>query len=369
MLKFTPKKILPPLLVAISSRLFFSLIAFNLGQRPWAPGPWLRWDSNLYLEIAHKGYEFVSCRAIGFASMNDACGNTGWFPGYPFLIYLSQLVLGWTTLSFEACAAWIPFIFLFLTLHLIWNRFLKSEINTRNILVLLIVVFFPGCVYFHAGFPISVTGFCLVASIEALKRMRKPKAWLYGFLAGVSYPTGFIVGGFSTIFFLLKKNLKLTAIMTLSGLAGFGSVIVFQSWQTGVWASFFQVQGKYGFAERGPFQSLFEDLTTFGTDGIHLQSTLVSIYMVGLTLYVAWRKWRKKTDDLDWAILAGAAGYWLIPHLLGGKMTSFYRGEALIFPSVLLLKDAPRPILLGILLVFGALAYVMGGLFFQSLLV
>jgi hypothetical protein len=340
-----------------------------LNFKPWTAACWIRWDSNLYLDIARKGYEFVSCKKIGFASINDACGNTAWFPSYPLLIWISHAMLAWASVTYEICAVLIPWIFFFLMLHRIWNDFLDAEITVQNILILLIAAFFPGCVYYHAAFPVSMEAFFLICVISAIRKSHLANAWASGFLAGVTYHVGLIGGGFSIIYYFLKKRFLPMTVIGLSGIMGFLTVLVIQFWSTRIWGTFFEVQKKYGFKARGPFEGLFEDLTTFGTDGPHLQATAVAIFILALFGFVVWKQIQKKTQTLDWAILVGSAGFWLIPHMLGGKLSSFYRGEALIIPSVFLLKSAPKWFLAIFLLAFISIAFIMGGLFFQSLIV
>jgi len=53
---------------------------------------WRRWDSRVYLSIARGGYEFYPCDiprdGAAIAQEGGWCGNCGWFPGYPALIWL-----------------------------------------------------------------------------------------------------------------------------------------------------------------------------------------------------------------------------------------------------------------------------------------
>src|SRR5215472_17147679 len=77
---------LPPVLAFLGSRALVSAAALSAGFSPWRAESFARWDSGHYLSIAARGYEFVSCRTIGYPSPDDWCGNTVWFPGYSWLI-------------------------------------------------------------------------------------------------------------------------------------------------------------------------------------------------------------------------------------------------------------------------------------------
>lgn len=62
---------------------------------------WARFDSGHYLQISKGGYEYFPCAGkFGYpADAKEWCGNTGWFPGYPFFIKIFSLIFRDSNLS------------------------------------------------------------------------------------------------------------------------------------------------------------------------------------------------------------------------------------------------------------------------------
>src|SRR5687768_13586343 len=82
------------LAVFLLSQLLVAVVIYITGNNYFNSYNWLRWDSDHYLKIAEKGYEFFPC-AGKFGNPDtskDFCGNTGWFPGYPMLIRFSAML-------------------------------------------------------------------------------------------------------------------------------------------------------------------------------------------------------------------------------------------------------------------------------------
>src|ERR1043165_2772170 len=103
--------------VFVFTQVVLTSVLFFLGESYFNPTNWSRWDSGHYLYIATNGYEYFPCAGkFGYPSnATEMCGNTGWFPGYPFLIKLLNPLLKNTTLL----AGLLSKIFYLLSLFLV----------------------------------------------------------------------------------------------------------------------------------------------------------------------------------------------------------------------------------------------------------
>jgi hypothetical protein len=110
-------------------------------------------------------------------------------------------------------------------------------------------------------------------------------------------------------------------------------------------------------AYNGPF--LFGDVPA-------LETLVAALYVIGLTVLILFL--RKKLTRADTLIYAGTLTFWAFPFFLGG-VVSLYRAEALLVPSVYLVRRLPLPALIVMFAGFVALAYPMALLFFRNILV
>ena len=63
-----------------------SLAARSVGWAPLLTPTWGRWDTGQYLSIARNGYIFEQCVGVANRGPDDWCGNSGWFPLYPYMM-------------------------------------------------------------------------------------------------------------------------------------------------------------------------------------------------------------------------------------------------------------------------------------------
>src|SRR5215211_5430283 len=149
--------LLPPVLAFLAGNLFYGLAAAALapGASYLQPVLHARWDSWNYANIARVGYLLQPCNpATSPFSAADWCGTAGWFPLYPLgmrglhLLGLSWPAAGW--LLSELCT--------FGSLLLIW-MLLGARLTAANLWCLALAVVFPGSIYYHAVFPISLVTF------------------------------------------------------------------------------------------------------------------------------------------------------------------------------------------------------------------
>jgi hypothetical protein len=365
------RRFLAPLIVFLLHRGLASLAASWTGFSPFVRKAWIRWDAFHYIKIARSGYEVLSCQAIGYPSINDFCGNTTWFPGYPFLLR----PIAWLTGSYAFAAVLVPPVFFATLLVLFWNVVLEARGSVRDWLTLLLVAFFPGTVYVHTAFPVAMEMVFILMVMVTLERGRYAWCAVFAFLAGFTYPPGFLAGMVVALVGLLRGRDRLKSLgVAVAGAAGLLAVILWQWITVHVWMAFLKNSTKYGMFGDLPGQSLVRTvLEVFtlpagsGWRWVALQTLVVTVLAIAFIAATApWRQVRAERFVFP-ALIMGVA-YWIFPHLLGGG-GSFYRGEALVFPVVMLHTRLSNRTMVVLLAVFLVLFYAMSGLFFRGALV
>lgn len=359
----------PPVAAFLAARLFLSLISAGTSRPPWEPGSWSGPDTTLYLSIAKHGYALVPC------SPEDPppghCGNTGWMPGYAWALR-PFIAAG---LSPRRASVVVSAAFVLASLAVLWAGFLSSWKEGGG-LALLAAAFFPGQVYHHGAFPLAQ--FCLFALLCLLAALRDRwlLAGLAGFLAALTYSTGFLLAPVLFAWGLAgpgpARAARLPRVALAAGLAfsGFLSVLLLHWWQTGVWNAFFVIQGGYGHHLANPLvtwglgvEEVFRPPWQGVQEGPHLQTLLVGVWMSGLLAR------RLRTGDRASLLLAlYTLAFWVFPLAMGSRV-SLYRSEATLLPSVLLMEGLPRPVIALALAGAVLVAWPMGVLFFRLLLV
>jgi hypothetical protein len=359
----------PAVAAFLAARLFLCLISAGTNRPPWEPGSWSGPDTALYLSIAKKGYVHYPCSAED--PPPGRCGNAGWMPAYPWV--LTPLMAAgasprWATVLASAS-------FAFLTLGLLWVGSLSSW-KEGGALALLVAAFFPGQVYQHGAFPLSQFSLLALLCLMAARRERWLLAGLAGFLAALTYSTGWLLAPVLVAWGLADRGpgravrlprVLLAAALTFGGLMG---VMLLHWWQTGVWNAFFLVQGSYGHRLTSPLLTwwlgvgeVFRPPWQGIQEGPHLQTLLVSIWMSGLLAL------RLRMGDRASLLLAlYTLAFWVFP-LAMGPGVSLYRSEATLLPAVLLMEGLPRPVIALALAAAVLVAWPMGVLFFRLQLV
>ena len=145
----------------LSQLLLAGILAYS-GHSYFHADNWRRYDSDHYLSIAERGYELYPCIEQNSATAKVYCGNTGWYPGYPYLLKLFHFVIPNT----ELIAGLLSKLFYFLSLYLIAKIAGINKISLQSLTLLLIAAFFFGFIYYNAVFPISVTTFLVLLSFH-----------------------------------------------------------------------------------------------------------------------------------------------------------------------------------------------------------
>ena len=333
--------VLPPLGAFCAARILLVEAANAVGVDGWSALSWRRFDSVHYLGIATTGYEYFSCARLGGPS-EDACGNAAWFPLYPWLLR-PFLALG---IAPETAGACVAAVCAFAMLVVLWNAFLRG-LGHRGWLVLVMAAVFPGAVYQHAIFPISLALLGLVLAAVATREERWALAGLAGAGVALSYVTGILVAIPGGVTALLRTRTLRPALLAGGLVAcGFAVVPVLHQVLLGHWDAFYWVHRKGFPAMAHPMETFLAVVTPAFEPVNHRHRTIAAqaitvATLVLMGLVAAWAGRRRADPVRTWAAVA-ALVFWAFP-LFVGRGVSLYRSDALVLP-ILLLSRRPFPV-------------------------
>jgi hypothetical protein len=378
-----------PLAAYVASTLLTWLTADLSGERYWSLAARRRWDSEHYLSIASAGYEMFRCQDR-YPDFPDVwCGNTAWFPGYPAAAGMAS----WTGLSVEISAVLVTELCLIGVFVLLWHL-LGARLTATTALAMTLAVVFPGAIYFHAIFPITMGALGLLLCVLGVKR---EWWWLAGVGAYVAFSTH-LIGAVAPIMLLFSvgfawrsspwpirvgKGLAAAAL----GASAYLILAVPQYRATGRWDAYWEHQrdayGQGGFTDplrqvevffQTPFSSWYpgeaED-TWLVRHATEAHSTQLVINLVLAAMILAVVLWRALHRDLEaWEIAAVllAAGVFAMPFLAGAE-TSWYRNHGLVVAAVPVLRKAPFWLLLPIVLRCAEQYLFLGAMWYSGTLV
>ncbi len=372
---FFLRALLPPVAIYILLRAFLIWPAATSGYDSFRPGNWRRYDSGHYLSIARKGYELFSCADIGY-SADEWCGTTGWLPGYPYLIrFTHKLGISWVK-----AAVIVSGVFHFLTLALIWIYFLEAKVTRANLLALSAAAFFPGAIYYHSIYPISLIAFLTALWLTFLSEKRWVMSGIAGGLAAFTYPSSLLLAPIAVTWTLLQQRResfpRILGPATLTGgltAAGFGCALLLHHVTVGAWDAFFKVQQKYGHSSlENPMSTFVKAIrpifkTVSNETTIPAAQTLL-VAIVLVIVMAALMVNHRKVTTADKLMALYVMVMWLFPFLIG-RHFSLFRMEALIFPLAILSRHLPWPVQAIMTGLFISFYFHMSILFFQSHLV
>lgn len=242
----------PPLFVFILARLFLLIVAASSQVDLSGTDLWERFDSGHYLSIAIRGYSYYPCSAEENFGPEAWCGTSGWFPGYPMLIKILSFLFP----SPEWTAVFLSALFHLGTLTLLWSGFFQSFWNRKSVLCLSLAAFFPGQIYYHAIFPLSISTFLALLFLLLIRKNKVIGAGLAAAVACYVYPTGFLLLGIGFLYLLFKKRPGAAIFLVgLSSLGLLGVAVTFHL-SVGHWDAYLKTHHKYN-------QRLSNPLMTF----------------------------------------------------------------------------------------------------------
>jgi hypothetical protein len=348
------------------ARLLLSWAAVGVDVDPWRARAWCRSDCGLYLDIAMRGYTLRPCPETS----ELACGNAGWMPAQPLIVR----ALRWAGVRTRRAAAIISALATVATLGVLWAFHLVSWPRRIGLPTLALAAFFPGIVYHHASFPISLFTLLCLGWFGGLARDRITRAAVAAPLAAFTYTTGFLLAPTTLGAGLVALRRGWTRWLVVAAATALGplAVVVWHQRVLGVWDAFWRVQAKYGHGLHNPLATLADRLQALLAEPLDphtaipaVQTLLVLAWVT--TLVVVHLRSRAALEPAEVILLVFLAIYWLVP-LIAGR-AALHRAESTLFLSVLLARRLPVAALLGFAAAFAVVAWAIGRLFFASVLV
>ena len=321
------------------------------GSTFFAIDTWFKWDGGHYYSIAHTGYELRDCAGIPGFHPGQWCGNSGWFPGYPYLFRIVHRLTGADT---RVVAVLVSQTFTVLSVVLIWNVFLAR----RNLLLLLLCAFAPGTYYFLVIFPMSMTMCFMLITLWAHRQHDYLLALLAGIVVGFTYPSGLWLSGPLASTLLAehwrgRRPRHLEWLAAAGPVIGFALVLLDHQLSVGAWNAFFLTQEKYQHGIHNPVSVLLERFANLFSwrQGwqVALQSGMAAVLVFAGAASAARALRHRQEQPGDVAVAAHGLVYWLLPLVLGGGVST-YRAESLLVPAVTGLQRTSRVALVVLLL-------------------
>jgi hypothetical protein len=352
------------------------LAAQGAGVDPFKADSYSRWDSWHYKTIASDGYGLFACEKWGNAGWkpDDWCGNSGWMPGYSFVLRAADHLFHDQNLT----GALLSNLFLIATLYAL--QLIKFN-NTKETMptILVAAAVFPGSIYYHAVFPLSMMMLFAILTILFYEREKYLLAAAAAAVAAFTYSTGFL---WSPILFLgvlfcpgemtLWRRFLMASACALIAFAGFAAVLALQQIETGHWDAFFLVQVKYGHHLTSPsvtMPMIWEHYWGFRGQPYFIVPLETFLTMAALCVTLGATILRGRyMKPLDRLIVAQVGLFWIFPYLMGPSF-SLTRAECTLLPLVLLLPTLPRHLQNLIILIFAFVAYAIDMGFFSSMIV
>jgi len=308
---------------------------------------WHKWDANVYIEIATKGYN-VSTPTY---SENGDYTNHGWYPLYPLLVKTITYFIPTTnqeiaTFYVGIIIPNIAYAIAILFLDLIAKQFFNFNHIKRRFLILLMLSF-PGSYFYSMMYTESL--YLMLTSIGTyylLKRDNIPSMMAFS-LALVTRPTAiaFVLPSLVFIFIESKQiNLKLIKEYLLYGLILATPLLIFYNYLRLITGDFFAVNHWHELLNHNPapFRFFTRYFNEFGIT-FKWDISINYIIMIILVIWMVFLLIKNRAEILEHKdgfkygfLLSQSIIYWLIL-ASGGSYTSIIRYVSVNFPFYLLL--------------------------------
>lgn len=352
------------------------------------PADRVLWDSKLYLSIAQDGYESYRC-IERFPNLPDVwCGNTAWFPGYPAVIRTVAFV----GMPFDMAGVLVSEGFFLASLFLLWRLFDRRLTWTSGAAMVLAAVW-PGAIYFHVVFGISM---CLFGLLLMVNAVRDEIWWLAGIGAFVAFSTHIVgvvgvIALVSSFFFAWRSYRWPQRLWRVAAASAMGSLAYFWAiwlihFDTGSWTIYWEHQ-RDAF-NNGGVHNPIEGLASFwnapfdyyrpadiGNNwltalSVNAHQSQLVLNLALLALIVVTAIWRLVKRDLSpWEVVAVmiAIGVVVMP-ILSNAWSAWYRHNALMLVALPVLR-LPRWAWIAVIAIFSVQAVYLAGMWFGGSLI
>lgn len=360
---------LPPVLAWLVATTVVLVTCVADGWPPFAvTKTWMRGDSQLYLEIAAGGYHLFRCPAR--YGPGTWCGNSGWFPGYPWIL----AGLHWLTFPLAPAAIAVSWLAFLSALLILWRAFLVHQPWPAAAIALAYAAFAPGLAYQYGVFPLALVSLCTMAFFALLQRGHWPAAGVTAAVGALVYPVGIVAAPVAAVWLLADRRVRLSqralraAAVAGPSLAAITFFVLVQQIETGHWNAYLLTQAKYGHHLGSPVVAIAHAFTTathtpLGMVNVPaLQNVFITFVLVCVAAAVAVR--RGPSTRFDVLIVTWAVVVWVELYVDTG--VDAYRGVAGLLPLAVLLPRLPRLLAAAIAVAAILIAVPMVTLYFRG---
>lgn len=361
-----------PILIYLASHLLF-MAAAATAEFDWLdPGSRIRWDSIIYLDIAHTGYYAAPCAEINPSVRTPGafCGNAGWFPLFPYLVLgvakASGLGLNITAvLVTEACTLGM--------LIMAW-RLLGPAVTPVTVGCLALAAALPGSVYFHAVYPMSLAVLLTLVTLQLLIRGNWAVAGAAGAITATSYPLAVLVAPAAMALLLFlpgKRSWKRLAVAAYVGAltsAGVPAVFGLLHVTTGHFGAYLQIQRNYGHGVHDPVATFLTVLAQ-SRPAVSAELLFSTVLVLLGVLAVIRPAQRARVTTLDRTMGLVYGPLLLIAPLVVGANQAQFRSHTLLLPLVVVMRHLKAPLVLTLVAAALPLTFMMTMLFVNNSLV
>lgn len=329
--------------------MFSAVVLVN--HYPFTAENFSKWDATLYQSIARSGYEFFPCAGQSMWGAQTFCGNTGWFPLYPWLTKLVAIFVR----SVPAAAVLVTAGAFYGVLWLVWNWLLAGAVTTEKVLLLAFAAFFPGALYFIVPYPTPLFLLLILLTFKFLLAERYALAGVCGAMGSLAYSSAPALVLTLGIYLLIAHRRwpiarQVRPLLLTCGLTALGYVLflAFLQLDVGHWDANLKVQEKYGLGIYDPLATFLEKVVAMFRGEYRGREEFQGFQMIfcsGLMLsflVLTTRDTKRPPSQLETLCLVQGLTFWLFPLVLGSFVLE-WRAEALLLPTVVLAKRLSRP--------------------------
>jgi hypothetical protein len=362
----------PPVLAWLVATTVMVVTSAAEGWPPFAATrTWTRYDSGFYLQIADGGYRMFRC--LPPYRPGTWCGNSGWFPGYSWLL----AGLHWLALPLAPAALAVSWLAFLGALLILWRAFLVHQPCPAATAALAYAAFTPGLAYDYGVFPLALLSLCTVAFFALLQRGHWLAAGVAAAVGALAYPVGVVAAPVAAVWLLADRSvpfpqraLRVGAVAgpTVAALAFF---VLVQQIETRHWNAYLLTQAKYGHRLSSPTVTIAHALTKAAqtppglANAPALQTLFITFVLICVGVAVAIR--RDLSTRFDVLIIIWAVAVWL--QLYAETDLDAYRGVAGLMPLAVLLPRLPRLLAAAIAVAAILIAVPMATLYLSGVLI
>jgi hypothetical protein len=335
----------PPVLAWLVATTVMVVTSAAEGWPPFAATrTWMRGDSDFYLQTAEGGYHLFRCQPPH--PRGGWCGNSGWFPGYSWLL----ASLHWFALPLAPTALAISWLGFLGALLVLWHAFLVHQPWPTAAAALTYAAFTPGLAYEYGVFPLALLSLCTVAFFALLQRGHWLAAGTAAAVGALAYPVGVVAALVAAVWLLADRSTSLSQralrVAAVAGptVAALAFFVFVQQIETRHWNAYLLTQAKYGHRLTSPPVTVIDALsqavrTPLGLANAQgVQTLFITFVLICVGVAVAIR--RGPSVRFDVLIVIWAVAVWLA--LYAETDLHAYRGVAGLLPLAVLLPRLPR---------------------------